>query len=59
METSYPRIVRYHLDGTASRGGVLIDVKASLPPKTINLYDFSKDMQCVTMKLYEANKKYI
>ena len=49
----------YRLDVTASSGGLLIYVKASLPSKTINHYDFQKDIQCIVMELNVANKKCV
>ena len=41
----------YRLDVIASSGGLLIYVKASLPSKIINYYDFQKDIQCIAMEL--------
>ena len=49
----------YGLDVTASSGGLLIYVKASLPSKIISHYDFQKDIQCIAMELNVANKKYV
>ena len=49
----------YRLDVTESSGGLLICVKASLPSKTINNYDFQKDIQYIAMELNVANKKYV
>ena len=46
-------------DVTASSGSPLIYVKASLPSKIINHYDFQKDMQCSAMELNVANKKSV
>ena len=50
---------RYQLDVTVSRGGLLIYVKASLPSKIINHYEFPKDIQCIAMDLNVTNKKYV
>ena len=49
----------YRLDITASSGGLLIYVKASLLSKIINHYDFQKDIQCIAMELNVTNKKYV
>ena len=49
----------YRLDVTASSGGLLIYVKASLPSKIINHNDFQKDIQRMAMELNVANRKYV
>ena len=49
----------YRLDATASSRGLLIYVKASLPSKTINHYDFQKDIKFMAVELNAANKKYV
>ena len=49
----------YRLDVTASIGGLLIYVKAILPLKIVNHYDFQKGTQCIAMELNVANKKYV
>ena len=47
----------YRLNITASRDGLLIYIKANLPSKIINHYDFV--IQCIRMELNVANKKYV
>ena len=53
----------YRLDATETSSGwklrLLVYVKPSLLSKTNNLYDFQKDIQCITMGLNVSNKKYI
>ena len=49
----------YRLDLTTFSGGLLVYIKASLPSKIINHYEFQKDIQCVVMELKVSNKKYV
>ena len=53
----------YRLDVTETSSGwklrLLVYVEPSLLSKTNNLYDFHKDIQCITMGLNVSNKKYI
>ena len=61
IEPIIPRTVmrQAHRNNVLAETPLIYYVKASLPSKIINHYDFQKDIRYIAMELNVINKKYV